>query len=105
MTGYCTACGQQVAGSDFLRALNSCDESPGNVSYTQIVTRYDEVVIPYTSGYLAPDAGVTNVTLQDKCPSDTSDHLRTPYDTPAIALTLNALGRSGPADPGFQPAC
>jgi hypothetical protein len=24
------------------------------VSYTNVVTRYDEVVIPYTSGYLAP---------------------------------------------------
>jgi triacylglycerol lipase len=102
---YCTACRQQVAGSDFLRALNSGDESPGDVSYTQIVTRYDEVVIPYTSGYLAPDARVTNVTLQDKCPADTSDHLRTPYDTAAIGLTLNALGRTGPADPGYQPAC
>jgi triacylglycerol lipase len=102
---YCTACRQQVAGSDFLRALNSGDESPGDVSYTNLVTRYDEVVIPYTSGYLAPDPRVTNITLQDKCPADTSDHLRTPYDTPAIQITLEALGREGPADPAFQPAC
>ena len=34
--------------------LNSGDESPGGGSYTQLVTRYDEVMIPYTSGYLAP---------------------------------------------------
>ena len=39
------------------------------------------------------------------CPNDTSDHLRVPYDAPAIALTLNALGRTGPADPAFQPPC
>ena len=51
--------------------------------------------IPYTSGYLAPDANVTNVTLQDLCPNDTSEHLRIPYDPPAIRLTLNALGRPG----------
>ena len=57
-------------------ALNSGDESPGDVSYTQVVTRYDEVVIPYTSGFLAPDARVTNVTLQDKCPNDFAEHLR-----------------------------
>jgi triacylglycerol esterase/lipase EstA (alpha/beta hydrolase family) len=103
--GSCPACRQQVAGSDFLTALNSGDESPGDVSYTQVVTRYDEVVIPYTSGYLAPDANVTNLTIQDKCPSDTSDHLRMPYDSPVIQITLDALAHAGPASPGFQPAC
>ncbi len=101
----CPACRQQVAGSAFLRDLNAGDETPGDVSYTQVVTRYDQVVIPYTSGYLAPDANVTNVTLQDLCPNDTSEHLRVPYDPPAIRLTLDALGRTGPADPGFRPAC
>ena len=101
----CRACEQQVAGSPFLRALNSGDETPGAVDYTNVVTRYDEVVVPYTSGYLAPDDDVTNVALQDRCPTDTSDHLRVPYDPPAISLTLNALGRSGPADPAYQPPC
>lgn len=102
----CPACAQQAAGSSFLRALNRGDESPGPVAYTNVVTRYDEVVTPYTSGYLAADPLVTNITLQDKCPDDTSEHLRTPYDPPAIAITLkNALGRSGPADPGYQPPC
>jgi triacylglycerol esterase/lipase EstA (alpha/beta hydrolase family) len=100
----CPACGQQVAGSPFLSNLNAGDETPGSTAYTNIVTRYDQVVIPYTSGYLTGE-NTTNVTLQDKCPSDTSEHLRTPYDTPAIQITLNALGRSGPADPAFQPAC
>ena len=28
-----------------------------------------------------------------------------PYDPPAIGITLNALGRSDPADPAFRPAC
>jgi triacylglycerol esterase/lipase EstA (alpha/beta hydrolase family) len=101
----CPACRQQVAGSAFLRDLNAGDESPGAVSYTQVVTRYDQVVVPYTSGFLAPDANVTNVTLQDVCPNDTSEHLRVPYDPPAIGLTLDALGRPGPADPGFRPTC
>jgi triacylglycerol lipase len=101
----CPACAQQVAGSRFLRRLNRGDESPGGVSYTQVVTRYDEVVTPYTSGYLAPDAGVTNVTLQDRCPADTSEHLRTPYDVPAIAITLDALSHPGPAPPDLRPRC
>jgi triacylglycerol lipase len=102
---FCPACAQQAAGSPFLTALNSGDESPGPVSYTQVVTRFDEVVIPYTSGYLAPDTDVTNITIQDKCPNDTSEHLRLPYDPPAIAITQNALGRTGPADPAYQPPC
>jgi triacylglycerol lipase len=101
----CPACAQQAAGSAFLRALNAGDESPGGVSYTQLVTRYDEVVVPYTSGFLARDANVTNLTLQDVCPNDTAEHLRIAYDPPAIAITRNALRRSGPADPGFRPAC
>src|SRR4051794_34919938 len=97
----CPACRQQVTGSDFLRNLNSGDESPKPVSYTQLVTRNDEVVIPYTSGYLAPDARVTNLTLQDKCPNDTTEHLRIIYDSVALQITMNALARSGPADAGF----
>jgi triacylglycerol lipase len=102
----CPACAQQAAGSSFLQQLNSGDETPGPVSYTNIATRYDEVVTPYTSAFLHPDDDqVTNITLQDKCPNDTSEHLRVPYDPPAIAITLNALGRSGPADPAYQPPC
>ena len=75
------------------------------MSYTNVVTRYDEVVIPYTSGYLAPDPAVTNVTLQDKCPTDTTEHLRIIYDSVALQIAMNALAHSGPASPAFQPAC
>jgi triacylglycerol esterase/lipase EstA (alpha/beta hydrolase family) len=103
---FCPACVEQTAGSPFLTALNSGDETPGPVSYTNVVTRYDEVVTPYTSGYLSPDDdAVTNITLQDKCPNDTSEHLRTPYDPPAIQITKDALARTGPADPAIRPAC
>ena len=54
---------QQTAGSPFLTELNAGDETPGDVSYTQITTRYDEVVVPYTSAYLAPGPLTTNVTI------------------------------------------
>jgi triacylglycerol lipase len=101
----CPACRQQATGSAFLRALNSGDESPGYVSYTQVVTRFDEVVIPYTSGFLAADARVTNMTLQAKCPADFSEHLAIIYDGPATRIVKHALARSGPADPAFQPSC
>jgi hypothetical protein len=53
--------------------------SPSSTPATRRTRRYDEVVTPYTSGFLATDVNpVTNIVLQDKCPSDTSEHLRTP---------------------------
>ena len=101
----CVACLQQMAGSPFLVQLNAGDETPGNVSYTQVVTRYDEVVVPYTSGYLDPGPRTTNVRLQDACPLDVTDHLGISYDPAAIQWVEHALARPGPADPGFRPAC
>lgn len=100
----CQACLQQKTGSSFLRRLNAGDETPGPVSYTNIVTKYDEVVLPYTSGYLR-GRRTTNITLQDKCRLDVSEHLLIPLDGPTIRLTLNALGRRGPADPAYRPSC
>jgi triacylglycerol lipase len=100
--GVCYSCGQQATGSAFLTDLNAGDETPGNVSYTAIETRYDEVVIPYTSAFLS---GATNVLLQDRCPLDVAEHLGIIYDAVALRWVRNALGRPGPADPAFRPSC
>ena len=62
------------------------------------------MVLPYTSGFLAGPR-TTNIRLQDTCPLDLADHLLIPSDGPAIRLALNALGRSGPADPAYRPSC
>lgn len=103
--GYlCPSCLQQKTGSAFLKRLNAGDETPGAVSYTNIVTRYDEVVLPYTSGYLT-GPNTTNIKVQAKCRFDLSGHLLIPMDGPAIRLVLNALGRPGPASPTYQPSC
>ena len=101
----CPACLQQSAGSAFLTKLNAGDETPGKVSYTQITTRYDEVVTPYLSAYLAPGPRTTNITLQDLCPSDLSEHVTIPTDSVAIQIVMNALTRKGPADSAFHPVC
>jgi triacylglycerol lipase len=106
LTGVlCTACDQQAAGSPFLTKLNAGDETPGKVRYTQVTTRYDEVVVPYTSAYLARGPRTTNVTVQDLCPADLAEHVTIPMSRTAIAVTLNALTRPGPADKAFRPAC
>ena len=103
----CTACGQQWAfDSPFLTRLNAGDETPGPVDYTTIQTIYDEVVVPYTSAFLdGPASRVTNVTLQSQCPRDTDAHNEIPLDPVALQWVENALGRLGPAHPGFHPRC
>lgn len=103
--GLCPACNQQAAGSDFLTRLNAGDETPGDVSYTQISTRYDEVVVPYTSAFLAAGPQVTNITVQDYCPADLAEHVTIPMSATAIAFALDALEHPGPADPDLTPAC
>jgi triacylglycerol esterase/lipase EstA (alpha/beta hydrolase family) len=102
--GLCYSCGQQATGSAFITHLNAGDETPGAVSYTNVETRYDEVVIPYTSAFLS-GANTTNVRLQDRCPLDVAEHLGIIYDPVALRWVENALARKGPADPGFRPSC
>ncbi|TQK43400.1 triacylglycerol lipase [Streptomyces sp. SLBN-118] len=102
----CPSCVDQTAGSELLTELNADPEAPVGPDYTQIATRYDEVVVPYTSSYLSgSDAYVTNALLQDACPLNTSEHDQAPKDLVVAQWVLNALGRSGPADPGFRPDC
>ncbi|MEP9363918.1 alpha/beta fold hydrolase [Nocardioides sp. CN2-186] len=101
----CPACSQQAAGSAFLTKLNAGDETPGDVSYTQISTKYDEVVVPYTSAFLADGPRTTNVTIQDSCPTDTAEHIRIPTSRTAIQWALDALTHDGPARPDFVPSC
>jgi triacylglycerol lipase len=103
--GGCPSCADQIAGSDFLTKLNAGDETPGRVSYTVVETKYDEVVTPYTSAFLADGPRTTNVLLQDKCPLDLSEHVSIQYDPAALQWVENALGRKGPARAGFKPDC
>jgi triacylglycerol lipase len=62
-----------------------------------VMSRYDELVIPYTSGYLE---GEDNFVLQDLCPLNHSEHLAMAFDPVAAQLTFNALdpGRARPVD-------
>jgi pimeloyl-ACP methyl ester carboxylesterase len=98
----CPACAEQAAGSAFMDKLNAGVEAPPPPSYTVISTKYDEVVTPYRSQALK---GATNVVLQDRCPEDITEHVGIVYDPIALQWVLNALGRSGPADPAFRPDC
>jgi len=105
---FCIACQQQVAGSPFLTRLNSGDETPGAVDYTSITTRYDEVVVPHTSGYLErgrDTAQLTNVTVQETCAVDLAEHVSLPLSLTTYAWVADALAHDGPANPRKAVGC
>ena len=111
---------QQRSGSRFIRALNSFAETFRGVSYSNVYTRFDEVVTPPESAELhGGDGRITNVAVQDICPLDFSDHVTLVLaNATAFALALDALNRDGPASvaavgargcgqpriPGYDPA-
>ncbi len=92
----CPACVEQEVGSDFLTGLNSGGETVPGVTYTVITTTGDEVVTPYSSAFLPPAADVTDITVQDQCGLDASDHLEIAYDPIALTDVLNALDPAHP---------
>ena len=88
LNSACPACADQIVGSDLLTRLNAGGDTVPGVSYTVISTRYDEVVTPYTSQALN---GAHNVTLQDLCALDVSEHAAMAFDQIALHETENAL--------------
>ena len=95
LTSVCPACVEQEQGSAFLAGLNAAPTVPG-VHYTVIESRGDEVVTPYTNAFLPAAANVTNITVQQQCVLDGSDHLEIAADPIAMADMLNALDPSAP---------
>ena len=91
----CPACEQQRVDSAFITNLNSGGETVPGVEYTVIQTRYDQVVTPYTSAFLA-GSNVKNIVLQNQCILDLGDHLSMPYDHIVGADVLTALDPAHP---------
>lgn len=83
----------QMVGSEVHTRLDRGGDTQPGVHYTVIATRYDEVVTPYHNQFLkaGPRAKVRNITLQDVCPQDLSEHISIAYDSNALQIVLNAL--------------
>jgi triacylglycerol esterase/lipase EstA (alpha/beta hydrolase family) len=96
---------QQEVGSSVNTTLDATGDTVPGVSYTDIVSRNDEVVTPYTHQFLkaGPGATVHNILLQDVCPLDQGDHLSVVYDHIALRLMLNALDPSTAKQPICTP--
>ncbi|WP_203337838.1 esterase/lipase family protein [Nocardioides limicola] len=90
----CHACGQFYPGSEFLEQLRAGGMAAAGVEYTNIMTRYDQLVVPYTSGH---EEGMRNIVVQDVCGSDYSEHFQIASDPVAAQLVLNTLDPRNPA--------
>lgn len=100
--GLCfPACWQMRTTARFIAALNSHDETPEPISYTNIYTATDELVQPVGTQALQ---GGSNVLLQDLCPGRPVDHAAIVDDGVTYLLVLDALSRDGAADPTRMPA-
>jgi hypothetical protein len=97
---FCASCRQFLSGSSFMERMNA-DGGPRvpGVDYTMIMTRNDELVIPYSSGVME---GANNVVVQDVCDLDQSEHLSIAFD-PITAYTI--LNELDPADPPRPVPC
>jgi triacylglycerol esterase/lipase EstA (alpha/beta hydrolase family) len=95
LSGSCESCVEQEQGSAFLANLNATPTVPG-VQYTVIESEDDEVVTPFTNAFLPAASNVTNITVQNQCSQDASDHLELAADPIAMADMLNALDPQSP---------
>jgi triacylglycerol lipase len=90
---FCTACAQFAPGTAFMDQIRAGGTAVPGVTYVNIMSRYDELVVPYTSGR---EAGMTNIVLQDQCPLDFTEHFEIAADRNASVLVLNALDPAHP---------
>jgi triacylglycerol esterase/lipase EstA (alpha/beta hydrolase family) len=81
---------QMAKGSDFMNEITEGGPYAPGVKYTNIMTRYDDMVMPYTAGYIeAPNA--TNIVVQDSCDQDFSGHASVGANVRGQQFVLNAL--------------
>lgn len=86
----CAACREVIANSDFLAELHADGVLVPGVRQVNLVTRYDELVVPFTSGL---HAGMVNLVLQDLAPGALVDHFGLPWTVLVADLVDSELGR------------
>jgi triacylglycerol lipase len=84
----CLSCRQFLASSEFIAKMREGGVAIPGVTYTNIVTQNDELVVPYTSGI---EEGMTNHIVQKQCALDQNDHNAMAADPIVAQDMLNAL--------------
>ncbi|WP_068270029.1 alpha/beta fold hydrolase [Aldersonia kunmingensis] len=89
----CDGCDFPTPDIVFNRAVREPTPYLPGVEYTNITTRYDEFIIPYSNGLLdgPPGTSVANIVVQDSCSLDNSDHASIVANRRSAAMVLNAL--------------
>ncbi|WP_240963055.1 lipase family alpha/beta hydrolase [Antrihabitans stalactiti] len=98
----CGVCDQALVGSPFIATLNANAAVAPGISFTNIMTRNEEIATPYTTGYL-DGPNVTNIVVQERCSLDNTDHFQLPYDPIATQYVLNALDPAHAVEPLCRP--
>jgi triacylglycerol lipase len=80
----------QAADPAVAARLNAGGGTSPRVHYTNIASRYDELVPP-SAAFVPTGLHVTNVVLQDGCPIDFTDHLTIATARRSMGFLLNAL--------------
>jgi triacylglycerol esterase/lipase EstA (alpha/beta hydrolase family) len=93
---------QQEEGSAFMKKLFAGGDTVAGPRYVVIETTHDEVVTPYTNAFLN-GPNVTNITVQNQCPTDPVAHIGVFDDSPILQNVLNQL--SAAPSGSFQAAC
>ncbi len=89
----CTSCPQMGSSSAFLKRLRKGGLAIEGIRYTNIMSRYDELVIPWHSGR---EPGMKNIVLQDVCRTDYTEHFEIAADPVGAHLALNRLDPKHP---------
>ncbi len=92
---------QQEVGSSFQTSLFAGGDTVAGPRYTVIATTHDEVVTPYSNGFLN-GPNVENITIQNQCPNDPVGHVGISYDSPTLQNVMNELG---PNTANFTAVC
>ena len=87
---FSSACREMRPGSDFLDELTAGGTYVDNVTYTNIATQFDEIVVPYTSGCVAGPNTTTIVVQEEHCGRQV-DHLGLMADPIVLDYVLRAL--------------
>ncbi|HET7689761.1 MAG TPA: alpha/beta fold hydrolase [Nocardioidaceae bacterium] len=85
---FCTACAQFGPKSKFMARIRQGGAAVDGVRYTNIMTKYDQLVQPWWSGR---EKGMRNFAVQDFCSLDLSEHFEIASDPIASVIVLNTL--------------
>ncbi|NMN99200.1 lipase family alpha/beta hydrolase [Antrihabitans stalactiti] len=87
---FAPSMGDGTAGSKFVEEASLGGWTRTGVGYTTIASRYD-LAVQVAESQLPAGPNVSNIVLQDVCPTDLADHTTIVYDENVLQLVRNAL--------------